>query len=351
MEQQIRKLLTAVVHPETQQNIVESGVVESVTAREDKITVVLCFAKARDPFAVRIKNIVEKMLADAYPAAEGNITVVIKEGTPRAPQPKRESTTVKVGKIIAVASGKGGVGKSTVTANLALTLRNMGYRVGVLDADIYGPSQHKMFNREGYLPDAVQDEAGNDYIVPAESMDIELMSIGFFINPNDALMWRGAMATNALKQLLHQTQWGGLDFLLIDMPPGTGDIHLTIISEIKLDGAVIVSTPQQVAVADVIRGVEMFRHEQVAVPVLGVVENMAWFTPKELPDNKYYIFGKGGAKSYAAEAGVPFLGEIPLIQSIMEGGECGTPTVETDPEVEKYYRAVAEGIITEIVKE
>ena len=350
MEQQIKQLLAQVVHPETQQNIVESGVVDSIVCREDKITVVLCFVKARDPFAVRIKNLVESILQKAYPAAEGNITVVIKEGTPRQPQPKRESTTVKVGKIIAVASGKGGVGKSTVTANLALTLRNMGYRVGVLDADIYGPSQHKMFNREGYLPEAVQDESGNDYIVPAESMDIELMSIGFFISPNDALMWRGAMATNALKQLLHQTMWGGLDFLLIDMPPGTGDIHLTIISEIKLDGAIIVSTPQQVAVADVVRGTEMFRHEQVGVPVLGVVENMAWFTPKELPDNKYYIFGKGGAERYAAEAGVPFLGHIPLIQSIMEGGECGTPTVETDSEVERYYRDVAEKIIREVVR-
>ena len=347
MEQQIRKLLSAIVHPETQQDIVASGVVEQVTAREDKITVVLCFQKARDPFAVRIRNLVEKTLQEAYPAAEGNITVVMKEGTPRPPQPKRESTTVKVGKIIAVASGKGGVGKSTVTANLALTLRNMGFRVGVLDADIYGPSQHKMFGVEDYLPDAVQED-GNDYIVPAQSMDIELMSIGFFINPNDALMWRGAMATNALKQLLHQTMWGGLDFLLIDMPPGTGDIHLTMISEIKMDGAVIVSTPQQVAVADVVRGVEMFRHEQVAVPVLGVVENMAWFTPKELPDNKYYIFGQGGAKKYAEQAGVPFLGEIPLIQTIMEGGECGTPTVATDAEVERYYRAVADNIIKQL---
>ena len=349
MEQQIRKLLSAIVHPETQQDIVASGVVEQVTAREDKITIVLCFQKARDPFAVRIRNLVEKTLAEAYPAAADNITVVMKEGTPRPPQPKRESTTVSVGKIIAIASGKGGVGKSTVTANLALTLRNMGYRVGVLDADIYGPSQHKMFGREDYLPDAVQED-GMDYIVPAQSMDIELMSIGFFINPNDALMWRGAMATNALKQLLHQTKWGGLDFLLIDMPPGTGDIHLTMISEIKMDGAVIVSTPQQVAVADVVRGVEMFRHEQVAVPVLGVVENMAWFTPKELPDNRYYIFGQGGAKRYAAEAGVPFLGEIPLIQTIMEGGECGTPTVETDADVERYYRMVAERMISELFK-
>lgn len=347
MQENVKQLLRGIIHPETEQNIVDSGIVEQVSAREDKITVVLCFPKSRDPFAIRIKTLVEQSLKQAFPQAAEDITVVIKEGTPRAPQPKRESTTTKVGKIIAVASGKGGVGKSTVTANLALTLRNMGFRVGVLDADIYGPSQHKMFNREGYLPDAVQED-GQDYIVPAVSQDIELMSIGFFINPDDALMWRGAMATSALKQLLHQTLWGGLDFLLIDMPPGTGDIHLTMISEIKLDGAVIVSTPQQIAVADVIRGVEMFRHEQVNVPVLGVIENMAWFTPKELPDNKYYIFGQGGAKRYAEEAGVPFLGEIPLIQTIMEGGECGTPTVETDADVERYYRAVAEKMIQQL---
>ena len=347
MEEQIKSLLSQIIHPETEKNIVESGVVESLTVREDKIVVVLCFAKARDPFAIRIKNLVEHMLSEAYPAAAGNITVVIKEGTPRAPQPKRESTTATVGKIIAVASGKGGVGKSTVTANLALTLRNMGFRVGILDADIYGPSQPKMFGCEDYIPEAVQKD-GMDYIIPAQRMDMEIMSIGFFINPDDALMWRGAMATNALKQLLHQTMWGGLDFLLIDMPPGTGDIHLTLISEVKLNGAIIVSTPQQVAVADVVRGVEMFRHEQVAVPVLGVVENMAWFTPAELPNNKYFIFGEGGARKYAESAGVPFLGDIPLVQAIMEGGECGTPTVATDSQVEKYYRDIAEKIVATI---
>ena len=345
MENQVRQCLAQIVHPETQQNIVESGVVYSVTAREDKIVVVLMFQKSRDPFAMRIKSLVEQTLKESFPAAKDGITVVIKEGEAKPQQPKRESTTVKVGKIIAVASGKGGVGKSTVTANLALTLRNMGYRVGLLDADIYGPSQHKMFGVEDYLPDAVQQD-GMDYIIPAKSHDIELMSIGFFVQPTDALMWRGAMATNALKQLLHQTMWGGLDFLLIDMPPGTGDIHLTMISEVKMDGAVIVSTPQQIAVADVVRGVEMFRHEQVAVPVLGIIENMAWFTPKELPDNKYYIFGQGGARRYADEVDAPFLGEIPIVQSIMEGAESGEPGVTLDSDVEKYYRAIAEKIIT-----
>ena len=347
MQQKIKKILKGIIHPETRQNIVESGVVESVSQQGEGVVVTLCFAKAKDPFAPRIKSMVEQIVAAEIPALEGKVTVVLKQKEPKAQKPKRESTTATVGKIIAVASGKGGVGKSTVTANLALTLRNMGYRVGVLDADIYGPSQPKMFDREEYLPDAEQVD-GVDYIIPAVSLDIELMSIGFFIKPTDALMWRGVMATSALKQLLHQTKWGGLDFLLIDLPPGTGDIHLTLLSEIKLDGAVIVSTPQQVAVADVVRGVEMFRHEQVGVKVLGVVENMAWFTPKELPENKYYIFGRGGAERYAKEVGVPFLGEIPIIQDIMEGSDAGSPAVTTDAMVEKYYREVAERMIAEL---
>lgn len=347
MQEQIKNILKGIIHPETRENIVDSGVVESVSQQGDGVVVTLCFAKAKDPFAQRIKSMVEQIVAAEIPAMEGKVTVVLKQKEPKAPQPKRESTTATVGKIIAVASGKGGVGKSTVTANLALTLRNMGYRVGVLDADIYGPSQPKMFDREEYLPDAEQVD-GVDYIIPAESLDIELMSIGFFIKPTDALMWRGVMATSALKQLLHQTKWGGLDFLLVDLPPGTGDIHLTLLSEIKLDGAVIVSTPQQVAVADVVRGVEMFRHEQVGVKVLGVVENMAWFTPKELPENKYYIFGRGGAERYAKEVGVPFLGEIPIIQGIMEGSDEGTPAVATDAMVERYYREVAERMIAEL---
>ena len=347
MQQKIKEILKGIIHPETRENIVESGVVESVSQQGEGVVVTLCFAKAKDPFAPRIKSMVEQIVAAEIPALEGKVTVVLKQKEPKAQQPKRESTTATVGKIIAVASGKGGVGKSTVTANLALTLRNMGYRVGVLDADIYGPSQPKMFDREEYLPDAEQVD-GVDYIIPAVSLDIELMSIGFFIKPTDALMWRGVMATSALKQLLHQTKWGGLDFLLIDLPPGTGDIHLTLLSEIKLDGAVIVSTPQQVAVADVVRGVEMFRHEQVGVKVLGVVENMAWFTPKELPENKYYIFGRGGAERYAKEVGVPFLGEIPIIQGIMEGSDAGSPAVTTDAMVEKYYREVAERMIAEL---
>lgn len=347
MEEKIKRLLASVVHPETGQDLVTSGFVEHTASADGKVTVVLRFAKTRDPFAVKIKNQTEAVLREAFPAAE--VLVVVKEGgaAPR-PEPKQNTSTGGIAHVIAIASGKGGVGKSTVTANLAVALRNMGYRVGILDADIYGPSQPKMFGVEGHVPEAVA-ENGVDRIIPAESMDIRLMSIGFFIQPTDALLWRGAMAVSALKQMIHQTRWGTLDFLLADLPPGTGDVHLSIIGELKIDAAVIVSTPQQVAVADVVRGVEMFRNENVNIPVAGIVENMAWFTPAELPDNRYYIFGRGGARAYAEKSGVEFLGEIPIVQSIMEGGEQGRPAAGIDPRVEERYREIAGKIVGKAV--
>lgn len=348
MENEIKRLLGTIVHPETGESLVSGGMVEHLATTADKATVVLRFARTRDPFAAKIKKQVENVLSEAFPQSE--ILVVIKEGgQPPRPEPKQTTTTGGIAHVIAVASGKGGVGKSTVTANLAVALRNMGYRVGILDADIYGPSQPKMFGVEGYLPDAVQEE-GEDRIVPAEALDIKLMSIGFFIKPTDALLWRGAMAVNALKQMIHQTRWGTLDFLLTDLPPGTGDIHLSIIGELKIDAAVIVSTPQQVAVADVVRGVEMFRNPNVDIPIAGIVENMAWFTPEELPDNRYYLFGKGGARKFAEENGVDFLGEIPIVQSIMEGSEAGRPAAGIDPRVEKWYGEIAARIVEKAVK-
>lgn len=348
MDKEIKKLLAQIVHPETEQNLVAGGMVEQIVADNEKINVVIRLAKTRDPFAVKIKNQAEELIRAAYPQA--TVMVTIKEGgTAPRPEPKQKTTTGGIAKVIAVASGKGGVGKSTVTANLAIALRNMGFRVGILDADIYGPSQPKMFGVEDYLPEAVREE-DTDRIIPAESMDIKLMSIGFFIQPTDALLWRGAMAVNALKQLIHQTRWGTLDFLLTDLPPGTGDIHLSIIGELKIDSAVIVSTPQQVAVADVIRGVELFRNENVNIPVAGIIENMAYFTPEELPDNRYYIFGKGGARRYAEENGVDLLGEIPIIQSIMDGSDEGRPAAGIDPRVEKEYRQIAEKIVEKVLK-
>ena len=354
MDREIRAILASVIHPETQENIVDGGFVDSINATEEKITVSLRFRKARDPFAVKIKNRVEQLITDLYP--DSTVTVFIKEVDNSASKRKdqieqmhKNSTTSNISNIIAIASGKGGVGKSTVTSNLATTLAKMGYKVGVLDADIYGPSQSKMFGVEGYLPDAVNVD-GHDYIIPAEVGNIKIISIAMFIRPTDALLWRGTMANSALRQLIHQTVWGELDYLLIDLPPGTGDIHLSIISELKIDGAVIVSTPQQVAVADVVRGVEMFRNPNVNIPVLGVIENMAWFTPAELPENRYYIFGKGGAARYASEVGVDLLGQIPIIQAIMEGADNGTPAVSTLPEVESYYRQAAEKVVEKLMK-
>ena len=350
MNEQLEALLRQIIHPETEQNIVDSGFVDRADLGEDgSIAITLRFQKARDPFAQKVKKQVEELMAKSFP--ESNTLVIIREAKPKPRRREQQSTTTEICNIIAVASGKGGVGKSTVTANLAVALRQRGYNVGILDADIYGPSQNKMFGVEGYVPDAERDEEGNEYIIPAQSLGIKLMSIGFFIKPTDALMWRGGMATNALHQLIHQTRWGKLDYLLVDLPPGTGDIHLSIINELKISGSVIVSTPQQVAVADVVRGVEMFRHPQVNIPVLGVVENMAWFTPEELPNNRYYLFGKGGAARYAEQAGIDLLGQVPIIQSIMEGSENGSPAGGVDPRVEEYYSEIAAKVVEKLPTE
>ena len=350
MNEQLEALLRQIIHPETGDNIVNSGFVDRADMGEDgSIAITLRFQKARDPFTQKIKRQVEEALAAAYP--DNKAMVIVREAAPKPRRQENVTTTTDITRIVAIASGKGGVGKSTVTANLAVALRQRGYNVGILDADIYGPSQTKMFGVENYMPDAERDEAGHDFIIPAQSLGIKIMSIGFFIRPNDALMWRGGMATNALHQLIHQTRWGKLDYLLIDLPPGTGDIHLSIINELKISGSVIVSTPQQVAVADVVRGVEMFRHPQVNIPVLGIVENMAWFTPEELPNNRYYLFGNGGAKRYAEVTGIDLLGQVPIIQSIMDGGDEGRPAGGYDPRVEEYYAAIAAKVVEKLPAE
>ena len=341
-----------IFHPELEQDIVTAGIFEGAEIEGDKVVVGLIFRKAKDPFAMKIKSRVEQTILAAYP--DYKVTVIVKEGEKSAERAAKNaaieemhnfSTTSDIKHIVAVASGKGGVGKSTVTSNLAAALVKEGYKVGILDADIYGPSQSKMFGCEGYLPDAKQVD-GRDYIVPAEVGGVKLISIG----PTDALLWRGTMANSALRQLIHQTEWGYLDFLLIDLPPGTGDIHLSIINELRIGGAIIVSTPQQVAVADVVRGVEMFKNPNVNIPVLGVVENMAWFTPAELPNNRYYIFGKGGAARYAEEVGVELLGEVPIIQGIMEGSDSGNPATNSISEVEEIYRQIARKVVDKMEK-
>jgi ATP-binding protein involved in chromosome partitioning len=255
-----------------------------------------------------------------------------------------------ISNIVAIASGKGGVGKSTVTANLAVTLAKMGFSVGVLDADIYGPSMPIMFDVENEKPTSV-DVDGKSKMKPVESYEIKILSIGFFTKPDQAVIWRGPMAAKALNQMIFDADWGKLDFLLIDLPPGTGDIHLSIMQSLPITGAVVVSTPQAVALADAKKGVSMFLSEAISVPVLGIIENMAYFTPEELPNNKYYIFGKEGAKNLAEDLQVPMLGEIPLVQSIREAGDYGRPAaLQNNTPTEIAFQEIAKKVVEEVVK-
>ncbi len=364
MKKQVDEILKSIVHPETGVSIVDGGMLGSVAMSDDRIAVVLHLARRNDPFAKSIVKQIESRLADKFPAMEGKISVTV--GQSHKKSAPSESTTAtgsthpqtmnesgngleKVSKVVVIASGKGGVGKSTVSSNLAVTLAKKGYRVGLLDADIYGPSQPKIFGMEGYTPFS-EEKDGHEMILPAQAHGVKLMSIGFFIPPGDALIWRGPMATGALRQMIHQTDWGELDYLLIDLPPGTGDVHLTILQQMNIDGAVIVSTPQQIALEDVRRGVAMFRSDKVGIPILGVIENMAWFTPEELPDNKYYLFGRGGAARMAASEGLELLGEIPIVQSVMAGMESGVPGVDLSPQVEKHYDDIAGKIVEKLEK-
>ncbi len=271
-------------------------------------------------------------------------------------KPKEEVNQIRgkeipnIKNIIAIASGKGGVGKSTVTANVAITLAKMGFNVGVLDADVYGPSQHIMFDVEKERPLSVKVE-GRSKMKPIENYGVKLLSLGFFTNPNQAVIWRGPMASKALNQLIFDADWGELDFLLIDLPPGTGDVHLSIVQALPITGAVVVSTPQNIALADAKKGVAMFQQEAINVPVLGIVENMAYFTPEELPENKYYIFGKSGAKNLAEDLETAFLGEIPIVQSIREGGDVGHPVaLQNGTKLEESFKEITQEVVSQLLK-
>lgn len=317
--------LKHVKHPGKGKDIVTLEMVEDdIKIDGKKITFSLLFDRVNDPFVGSIKKAAVQAIktygGEDAEISENSIYVKIK------PKVVKEANSALPGvkNIIAVASGKGGVGKSTVTSNLAVALANAGYSVGLLDADIYGPSVPKMFNTEDAHP-VVEVIDGKNRISPVEQYGVKMLSIGYFVNQEDALVWRGAMATGALKQLITEGNWGELDYFLIDLPPGTSDIHLTLVQTLPITGAVIVSTPQAVALADVIKGISMFNGKGVNVPVLGLVENMAYFTPAELPENKYYIFGKEGCKKLAAEINVPLLGQLPIVQSICEGGDSGEP--------------------------
>ena len=312
-----------------------------------KVSFSLIFPKATDPFKKSILKAAETAI-HTYVSPDVEVTINAKAQTELPPEPDKLLPGVK--NIIAVSSGKGGVGKSTVTANLAIGLAKMGYRVGLLDTDIFGPSMPKMFQVEDARPYA-ENIGGRDLIVPIEKYGVKLLSIGFFVDPSQATLWRGGMASNALKQLIGEALWGELDYFILDTPPGTSDIHLTLLQTLGITGAVIVSTPQEVALADARKGVNMYMNDKVNVPILGLVENMAWFTPSEHPDEKYYIFGKDGAKRLAEELKVPLLAQIPLVQSICESGDKGIPSVLAPSTPDGMaYMSLAAKLVTQVDK-
>ena len=333
-------------------NMVESGAVQNVVTFADEVIVDLKLSTPALHIKKRaeadiIKTIHEKVDANA------KVQVNIKVEAPAKPQ---NPNLIKgkhipgIQNIIAVASGKGGVGKSTVAANLAVTLSKMGFKVGILDADIYGPSIPIMFDVAMEKPLSV-NIGGKSKMKPVENYGIKILSIGFFTQPDQAVIWRGPMAAKAVNQLIFDAAWGEVDFMLIDLPPGTGDIHLSIMQSLPITGAVVVSTPQTVALADARKGVAMFRQENIDVPVLGIIENMAYFTPAELPENKYYIFGKEGAKHLAEDLDVPFLGEVPLVQSIREAGDAGRPAaLQTATQIEEAFEAITRNVVEETVR-
>lgn len=318
----IMDALATVMYPGTKKNLVDSEMIADQPAIDGmKVKVIIEFPRETDPF---LKSTVKAAEAAIHYHVSKEVEVEIVTEFKSKPRPEVGNMLPGVKNIVAVSSGKGGVGKSTVSANLAIALARLGYKVGLLDTDIFGPSMPKMFDVEDARPYSVHVD-GRDLIEPIEQYGVKLLSIGFFVNPETATLWRGGMASNALKQLIGDANWGELDYLILDTPPGTSDIHLTLLQTLAITGAVIVSTPQQVALADARKGVDMYRNDKVNVPILGLIENMAWFTPKELPENKYYIFGKEGCKQLASELGVPLLAQIPLVQGICESGDDGKP--------------------------
>ena len=336
--------LSTVTYPGTKKNLVESGMVaDTPSINGMKVRVVLVFPRDTDPF---LKSTVKAAEAAIHYHVSKDVEVTIETEFKSKPRPEVGKLLPDVKNIIAVSSGKGGVGKSTVAANLAIALARLGYKVGLLDADIFGPSMPKMFNVEDARPYAVEKD-GRNLIEPIEKYGVKLLSIGFFVNPDTATLWRGGMASNALKQLIGDADWGELDYFILDTPPGTSDIHLTLLQTLAITGAVIVSTPQAVALADARKGIDMYRNDKVNVPILGLVENMAWFTPAELPENKYFIFGREGCKKLADEMGTPLLAQIPLVQSICESGDAGEPAAtNVDTMTGQAFIALAQSVVT-----
>jgi ATP-binding protein involved in chromosome partitioning len=354
--------LATVTYAGTKKNLVDSQMVADqptvtplnppVDGKKWKVTVVLEFPRDTDPFLRSTVKAAEAAIKyycsknEDGETSSDDIDVEIVTEFKSKPRPEVEKLLPGVKNIIAVSSGKGGVGKSTVAANLAIALARLGYRVGLLDADIFGPSVPKMFHVEDERPYAVKKD-GRDLICPIEQYGVKMLSIGFFVSPTTATLWRGGMATSALKQLIADADWGDLDYFILDTPPGTSDIHLTLLQTLSITGAVIVSTPQQVALADARKGIDMYRNDKVNVPILGLIENMAWFTPAELPNNRYYIFGREGCKQLADEMNVPLLAQIPLVQSICDSGDRGEPAaLSSDTATGLAFINLAQAVVT-----
>ena len=352
-KQDIYKALETITEPGEGKSLVENNNVTNVVAFGNEVIVDVTISNPTLQAKKKIEGEIKKAIH-----SQVDESIDVKVNVKSAPKQKKEenSNLIKgkeipnIQNIIAIASGKGGVGKSTITANTAITLAKMGFKVGVLDADIYGPSMHLMFDVEKEKPLSVNIN-GRSKMKPVENYGVKLLSLGFFTNPDQAVIWRGPMASKALNQLIFDADWGELDFLLIDLPPGTGDVHLSIVQAVPINGAVIVSTPQNIALADAKKGVAMFQQESIQVPVLGIVENMAYFTPDELPDNKYYIFGKDGAKHLAEDIQTKFLGEVPLVQSIREAGDVGHPVaLQVNTPLEKAFSDITKEMVSELLK-
>jgi ATP-binding protein involved in chromosome partitioning len=341
----IFKSLQKVVHPESKTDVVTLGMVQEVKIVGNKVSFTLVFKKNSDPSINQIRQACVHQLEEDFHdiKVRGNIHIRALQKDPQL------SGLDSVKNIIAVVSGKGGVGKSTIAVNLAVSLSKLGHKVGLLDADVYGPSLPKMFALENEKPEVISKD-GRNTIFPLEKYGLKLISIGFFVDPEQPLIWRGPMATSALKQILLEPDWGELDYLVIDMPPGTGDVHLTVVQTVALAGVVVVSTPQQVAIADVVKGINMFRSASISVPILGLVENMAWFTPAELPENKYYIFGKDGVRAISEKFGIPVLGQIPIVESIATDSDNGEPPAIKETLIGNAFRQLAENVVSAVEK-
>jgi ATP-binding protein involved in chromosome partitioning len=352
-KQDIYKALDTITEPGEGKSLVENKNISNLVVFGNEVIVDVTISNPTLQAKKKVESEIKKAILSKV---DEKIDVKVNVKTSAAPKKEEKSTLIKgkkipsIQNIIAIASGKGGVGKSTITANMAVSLSKMGFKVGILDADIYGPSMHLMFDVEKERPISVKIE-GRSKMKPIENYGVKLLSLGFFTNPNQAVIWRGPMASKALNQLIFDADWGELDFLLIDLPPGTGDVHLSIVQALPINGAVIVSTPQTIALADAKKGVAMFQQESIQVPVLGIIENMAYFTPEELPDNKYYIFGKDGAKHLAEDIKTKFLGEIPLVQSIREAGDVGHPVaLQENTSLENAFATLTKEMVSELLK-